>query len=62
MWDYNLEEVETQDPPVNNIQVESMVAETDYSCYGWSDDDFGSNLEFDIGDDNLDEAGETHEI
>ena len=61
MWDYNLKEVETQDPPVNNIQVESMVAETDYS-YKWSDDDFSSNLDFDIGDDNLDEVVETHEI
>ena len=62
MWDYNLEEVETQDPPVNNIQVESMVEETDYSCYRWGDDELGSNLDLGLEDDNLEDVDETHEI
>ena len=54
--------METQNPPSNNIQVQSMVAETDYSCYGWGDDDLGSSLDFESGEENMNDVYETHAV
>ena len=62
MWYYSIEEAETQNPPMNNIQVLSMVAETDYSCYGWGDDDLGSSFKCESGEENMNDVCETHAV